>query len=1176
MSPDCLPACPAQDLFDAVQDFYGTRGDISADSLEHLGVPSKARGHMDFVIAIVADPVHTHLSLFFDRTIEAIQQGAQEMNYFFARATMPWDNHQHPESTDWHLRVSQKDYERDKSAQPGLMIFRERNTLLRALFVFVVGEAPTGGIHKDQFHHALEAIRMMGETGESFGGEETLRILGPTFSGSLYSLAEILDSESSLRSVQIVVHSGSVSSGNTVDWFSGWFNKYRDNPTALPFMTFQESDQYAIARFIEFARQQDYEAKYIVLLSEDETAYGSHQRAQSEQEPTDAQEDEVVHLYFPRDISQLRSAYQQDLLKAESGSDKRFTPRTTLPLNLEDTGSDDDSVPSYAHRQTPLSQEAVLLGIVTNLKSHHAQFVVIRATNPLDELFLSRYLRVAYPQVRIVTIGADLLFQREKDDARLQGIWALTPYPLLPGADDLIARPRDLGSEFHADRIFPSSFSAGIYNAMLSLLPSPVTSGKRASPGELSRQERAQDQRSPAAKYRDLPVAPYTQYGWPNLGGDKDPAAAVLAPPLWLVVLGRDGYWPLALLDSSQYSLGSPHIQSKLHAINAFPSSKTFKLTASQPWILFICVVIAVVLTFILLCWYGSITSHSEVLASFANSPDRGRTHGLVVASMLLLAVVCSLLWPWERWRGYYFPSLWRWGLWIVFLLLFASCVANLWKRKAKIGTPVLGIIVLGTVPVLFHFYKLEPASSQNLLLYRSYHITSGVSPLLPCYLLVAAGLWWAWYSLAGLVLLDDRRPLLPAERVLPSKRPVKRGFFLTVLIHLIVRLDSKQPSDLSDEGNRKLVEVLRSAFSNWQVCRWIVLPPALVILGSFLVVDCRHPLHSLEGEWFDLAYFAFLALAVFTLLCDLLRLAVAWLQFRHLLKALERIPLRRGFDSLKDFSWRPIWRLGGDVYRVFFRAKESALHFANALQLPQKHSIRDQEMIKKLKKLTCVDFERDASEVFDHAETFSKQPRRAEKLQGLYKQLAETCGFTLQWLETRWQEEREKEEEKEKGKEKEKTKVGTTESSAAGYQETIVSPGVKSAERFVCFIYLNFILSVLLRMRTLVFTIGGMYVLILLSVSSYPFEPRLAIRSLMVLLLFLILGCVAFVYAQMHRDATLSRITRTEPGELGLDFWVRLVGFAALPLVSLLAAQFPAINNFLFSWLQPALDAVR
>src|SRR5258708_5812566 len=133
----------------------------------------------------------------------------------------------------------------------------------------------------------------------------------------------------------------------------------------------------------------------------------------------------------------------------------------------------------------------------------------------------------------------------------------------------------------------------------------------------------------------------------------------------------------------------------------------------------------------------------------------------------------------------------------------------------------------------------------------------------------------------------------------------------------------------------------------------------------------------------------------------------------------------------------------------------------------------------------------------------------------------------------------------------------------------------VKAAERFVCFVYLNFILTVLLRLRIFAFSAAGLYVLVLLSLTSYPFEPGLAIRSSLILLLFLILIVVATVYAQVHRDPTLSRITNTKAGELGADSWLRLGGFAALPTLSLLAAQYPQIGGFLFSWLQPAMDAL-
>lgn len=62
----------------------------------------------EVMLAIVPDPVHTHLSLFFDRQIDAIEQAAQDRGYYFDRAIMPWDSKEHLESTDFHLRFEEE------------------------------------------------------------------------------------------------------------------------------------------------------------------------------------------------------------------------------------------------------------------------------------------------------------------------------------------------------------------------------------------------------------------------------------------------------------------------------------------------------------------------------------------------------------------------------------------------------------------------------------------------------------------------------------------------------------------------------------------------------------------------------------------------------------------------------------------------------------------------------------------------------------------------------------------------------------------------------------------------------------------------------------------------------------------------------------------------------------
>jgi hypothetical protein len=75
-------------------------------------------------LAIVPDPVHTHLALFFDRQIDAIEQAAQDNGYLFDRAIMPWDYEEHPEPTDFHLRLLEKLYRSASEKEPGLMVFR--------------------------------------------------------------------------------------------------------------------------------------------------------------------------------------------------------------------------------------------------------------------------------------------------------------------------------------------------------------------------------------------------------------------------------------------------------------------------------------------------------------------------------------------------------------------------------------------------------------------------------------------------------------------------------------------------------------------------------------------------------------------------------------------------------------------------------------------------------------------------------------------------------------------------------------------------------------------------------------------------------------------------------------------------------------------------------------------
>jgi hypothetical protein len=205
------------------------------------------------------------------------------------------------------------------------------------------------------------------------------------------------------------------------------------------------------------------------------------------------------------------------------------------------------------------------------------------------------------------------------------------------------------------------------------------------------------------------------------------------------------------------------------------------------------------------------------------------------------------------------------------------------------------------------------------------------------------------------------------------------------------------------------------------------------------------------------------------------------------------------------------------------------------------------------------------------------------KKFSAFQRKFAKAGSYALAFCETQWSQETSiasNGEEKE-GSEKiaealEALARRTPEQKAAAEKEEKLQKQLRACEEFVSLLYTSFILVVLVRIRGLIVAAGGMYVLLLAALNVYPFQPQVVIRTGLMILLVVIVGIVGFVYAQMHRDSTLSYITGTEPGELGLNFWVRIVSFVAVPAISLLASQFPQIAGLFSSWVEPAVNALK
>jgi hypothetical protein len=187
---------------------------------------------------------------------------------------------------------------------------------------------------------------------------------------------------------------------------------------------------------------------------------------------------------------------------------------------------------------------------------------------------------------------------------------------------------------------------------------------------------------------------------------------------------------------------------------------------------------------------------------------------------------------------------------------------------------------------------------------------------------LLAGGAWWAWFSLVGLALVDKRRPQLPkVESFLNLEKKGVGGEGLR-------RLQS-----LTEESIKKLVNVMQPLARDSRV----YFPVGAVLIVTLFGVGIHdfHPLLTLETGHFEMIYAVALASGAIALLVALFQMLVIWLEFRKILGALDRLPLRRAFAEL-HFTWEPVWRPGGvrwqDLLRLISRQEETLEHLQDEL----------------------------------------------------------------------------------------------------------------------------------------------------------------------------------------------------------------------------------------------------
>ncbi len=1117
---------------------------VNAETLSTPCIPRDP--HLAFVIVTIPDPISTHLSLNFDQMVESIQRAAQAVGYQFDRYYFPWETEVASDEPDLDKRMKKEQERQKQLREPGVLLFRgDRGD--PNLAIFLVMETPTSGINRTAFANTITYIAPT--------SKQIIPILGPTFSGSFKSLTDAITEAKGDASLQFDIITGTATASQPREEFMalglerGW-----------TFGAVQHNEKIRVRTLRDHLSSELAKQGGIAWLVEDETAYGGgfvdpNLEDIGSRDLTGAREGDLV-IPFPREISRLRNAYEElPGLRDAPGSKANETVRQTLPFDLR-TPVGRDSVPEFARGQTPIVQEAILMDIASTLRRDRIRFVVIVATDVLDSIFIGRYLKSASPDIRLISQNTDRLFVSASAYFPLTGSLAVSTYPLI-GINQAWTKTR---SQQNLYIPFASEPAQGAYNACRALL---VRMRERAEQQVESWQKELVEFKSPGdCKTKDCNV-----------------------PPVWISVVSRTGYWPVAVIDSSTdyfaterdlltWSTDRPRTLSPEFEIKS-PGRIWIIMFLGLSGLLTVFAALACVANISILelpsevrvpaypprmftgrflrdvLWQVSDMQQKRWLASIWLKPreagSMGRAFYLLTAILCLLAFYLTASAPLWRLHPVTPERLYRIfiGLSISTVLLLSLAaifpllilVQSRGRYYGWLGV-VSVVAFLGFVGSLGkEFFLIKPHHEDLFFAYRALDPASGVSPSLPFFFVICGIFCWSWVHLKRLIIYAERRPLLPEfGAILPGEASFART---------------------SRDLERQVKRVVHSAFFE----KWRTVASFLVF--CFVVIALREYLQSFESKNYDLLYCSGLGLLLSLIFLTWSRFLRIWWSLRQLLEQLERHPFRASFSTLSPAqSWSPLLQRGimRRTYKFETQSVANLLLRTSVLPLPSRMSGQFPQLRMRVDKLLAIIGKGDRLPI-----------SQTNQVYVMLKQMAVSLRYEI--LDTLW--EKGWSESLEGVKEKEKKLYVFRGPVPETLPEPTVTAALLASECF-SLPYVFYIRFTLLQLKNLLFFVTAGFVLAVLSINSYPFQSHHLLGWTMGVILGVLGTGVAMVFAQMDRDAILSRITDTQPGKIEKSFAIKMLSYGALPVLTLVSAQFPSVSRFLFSWIQPAIEALR
>jgi hypothetical protein len=1149
------------------------------------------------MVATLPDPVDSHLDWAFDSDYEAIVRAYERAGYVVDRYWLPWS-----EKLDTLVAIPGGDPSRRlRDVYPGVVLFRRDSTQALATartvdtasavrgdtappdttrptaaarilrrggcaartargvpdlqLVYIVGEVPTGGVHKDALDQALadrdDIVRRA-------AAPDTLRIVGPSFSGSARSLQVALErwrARDDSTPVQIVTGSAtSEDAGAVLRRVSG-----------TSFAATVHSDPGLTAALVWRAlcplRLGD---DQVAVLRESGTTYGREVvDRDNPRETLYCNNGRRMHpsrflvIPFPMNISSLRGEIDQQPRPGAAGE----TPQSRTRLTLRDPERAGDK-PAPTSQLTAPTLEVMLDEIERAVTGHRIRAVGILASDVRDKLFLATELHRRVRDAQLFTFEGNALFLVPENNAALRGMLVVSTYPLTLQSQWWVP-----GRLSGMRLSFPNDGAVGIHNAVLM---------------QLGHDSLAVD------------------YGFPFIDRGRAPQR----PPVWISAVGRNAFVPVTV----DTALDGAYVR----PMRATPPPR-------QPWPgihFFAAVAIVALAAALLVCvrrflppWrrgpavaqvrddadrmdrevfldevrWGSQNFHRAAYATLralallsvfipvavitvAELTRRSPFHGPGAFGRLLVIAFVALVLAVGAWGAgrLLHASVLRLrevlGLGVRYArgpwpdTAEAAVDRRMWRAEVVLRAVVFaGGAAFFLISLVFTFQVLHLLSTRSisapLFLARAVALDSGVSPLLPL-LLGGAGyaVWCTWHERR----INGLRETTPFEAAWHSRGPRPAA--------------TPGATALPDDAGRWVREVRMRLFLVIPDPAGAAVLAAIVLLAVTLASQVGHTLEAMV----DLRSFDWLlALSITGSLVGtcwaVYRLLTVWRALDRVLGYLAETPLVPAFRRLPPRVGQ-LTRL--TLWRPPSREVVEAVGAAQWRQMRQLYaqSAGEFDQLARARPEVADEVRRMMDEPLPPP---SRIPRRLSR--GDHDSFLRLNGV----LSALWEVEPDQQVVAEIREELKKVPNENTGALFRRSFPSMVRLWMRAAEEFAAVQVVDYIEWVLQQLRTLTVFLFVSLLLTTALLSSYPFQPQSLAKLVFLFVLLATVGALLYVMAALNRDDVLSMIANTDPGRITLDrtFVVNAIAVGVVPLLTLVSSELP--DWHLFAFLDPIIHAI-